>query len=85
MLKAFFLAFQSMRPDNHRRKWDREEFAKLAQERIRKENDEEDAKSAAKKAKVEEEDEEWEGDEALNKLVMDVICKTFTVHSKRLV
>lgn len=57
-----------MRPDNHRRKWDREEFGKLAQERIRKENDEEDNRaSSSKKAKTEEEEEE--DDDGLSQLV----------------
>ena len=30
-----------MRPDSHRRKWDRDEFEKLARDRLRDEEDEE--------------------------------------------
>jgi hypothetical protein len=37
-----------MRPDSHRRKWDRDEYAKLAQERLR-EGEEEEAEASTSK------------------------------------
>lgn len=45
----------SMRPDDHRRKWDREEYEKLAQERQKEENksEEEDDKKRKKPVKRE--------------------------------
>ena len=39
-----------MRPDSHRRKWDRDEYEKLAQERVREEEEEEEAKAGPSKA-----------------------------------
>ena len=39
-----------MRPDSHRRKWDRDEYEKLAQERVREEEEEEEAMAGTSKA-----------------------------------
>lgn len=39
----------SMRPDDHRRKWDREEYEKLAEERKKAEKDQRDEAEKAKK------------------------------------
>ncbi|KAF7270224.1 zinc finger matrin-type protein 2 [Rhynchophorus ferrugineus] len=39
----------SMRPDDHRRKWDREEYEKLAEERKKSEKDQRDEAEKAKK------------------------------------
>ena len=39
-----------LRPDSHRRKWDRDEFEKLAQERVREEEEAEAGPSTSKGA-----------------------------------
>lgn len=41
-----------MRPDDHRRKWDREEYERLAEERKREEREQHEQEEEAKKAKV---------------------------------
>ena len=67
---------QPLRPDSHRRKWDKDEFEKLARERLREEEAESGPSTSKGASKRDHSDDEDEDGNAYDNLVRANVNRT---------